>query len=209
MGCAISLGGETKDIAGKVEPTFDQSQPLSSGNYKLIFEGSMGKRRVAVCVAKPGIDETHITNEIRAFHKLGNHQNIINLYYGGVMENGLPYLATEIVQPIGYDLERLKNQYQLAGQSLHVPLMARIISQLVDACRYMHSKSLIHRDLKAANVLVNEDYHAKLIDMGTCAPFGTSDARRTPYLAQELCEGVAQGAEVDCWGVGLILHQVY
>merc|ERR550532_138955 len=73
----------------------------------------------------------------------------------------------------------------------------------------MHSKCLIHRDLKCENVLVNKDYHAKLIDMGVCAPFGTTRALSAVYLAPELCEGVMQHAEVDCWGLGLILHQVY
>jgi len=64
--------------------------------------------------------------------------------------------------------------------------------------------------LKTENVLVNKEYHTKLIDMGVCAQFGAQDALRAPYMAPELCEGgVGQREEVDCWGTGLILHQVY
>jgi len=165
---------------------------------------------VAVCVAKGGsCGSRRIRNEIKIFDTIGKHPNIISMFYQGTTADGLPYLAIEIVQPIGYDLDRLKNQYQFAGQSVPVPLMARIIRQLADALEHMHNHCLIHRDLKTENVLVNAGYHTKLIDMGVCAPFGTSDALPAPYMAPEICEGVAQHAEVDCWGVGLILHQVY
>jgi len=117
---------------------------------------------VAVCIAKSrycGSDG--IFNEINVFKQLGPHQNIIKMYYQETMANGLPFLATEIVQPVGYDLDKLKNQYKFAGLSVPLHLMARIINQLADALNHMHSESLIHRDLKIQNVLVNEDYHAK------------------------------------------------
>jgi len=170
----------------------------------------MGNKAVAVCVAKGGsCGARRIRNEINIFQAVGKHPNIIAMYYNGSTADNMPYLAIEIVQPIGYDLDRLKNQYQFAGQSVPVSLMGRIISQLAEALKHMHAKTLIHRDLKTENVLVNADYHTKLIDMGIVAQFGAQDALRAPYMSPELCEGLPQHAEVDCWGVGLILHQVY
>lgn len=170
----------------------------------------MGEKPVAVCVAKGTYGASRrLRNEIKRYQQLGKHQNIINIYYQGTTADGRPFMATDIVEPIGFDLEKLKKQYSFARQSVPVFLMVRIISQLVDALKHMHSKSLIHRDLKPGNVLVNEDYHAKLIDMGTCARFGTCESLCAPYMAPELCKGVVQGAEVDCWGVGLILHYIY
>jgi len=207
MGCILGSDGKVDD---KTTVPKWSNQVLCSGGDKEIFQGSMGTTRVAVCVAKGGgVGSRRIRNEINVLGQLGKHQNIINMFTQGITADGLPFLAIELVQPIGYDLDRLKRQYQFAGQSVPVPLMARIIRQLADALEHMHSKSLIHRDLKSENVLVDENYHAKLIDMGLCASFGTSDALRAPYMAPELCEGEAQRSEVDCWGVGVILHQVY
>jgi len=100
-------------------------------------------------------------NEMQVYKKLEQHPHILRMYHSGMTKEGLPYFATEIVQPVGYDLDKLKNQYKFAGLSVPLHLMARIINQLADALNHMHSESLIHRDLKIQNVLVNEDYHAK------------------------------------------------
>merc|ERR1719362_1941915 len=147
--------------------------------------------------------------EIANFEKIGMHPYVISMYYHGKTHYGDAYVAMELVEPIGYDLDGLKNQYQFAGQSVPVSLIGRIIGQLAEALRHMHGLKLLHRDLKTENVLIDSAYKAKLIDMGICAEFGATDALRAPYLAPELCAGEAQHAEVDCWGVGLILHQVY
>merc|ERR1719204_2259351 len=46
--------------------------------------------------------------------------------------------------------------------------------------------------------------------MGIACKVGTRDTLRSSYLAPELCEGKQPlGVEVDSWGLGLILHQVY
>jgi len=206
MGC---LQSKEQSDTGQQVPKWSNIV-LASGGDKDIFQGTLGSKPCAVCVAKGGsCGGRRIRNEINIFKQVGKHPNIINMYYSGTTSEGAPYLAIEIVQPIGYDLDRLKNQYQFAGQSVPVALMGRIISQLAEALQHMHSKMLIHRDLKTENVLVNQSYHTKLIDMGIVVQFGASDTLRAPYMAPELCEGMSQHAEVDCWGVGLILHQVY
>jgi len=207
MGCTCCPGCEIK--REDFDVFWDARAVLCDGTDKKIFQGNMGTEPVAVRVAKNSDSRERVLNEINIFQRLGKHQNIIHMFCQGTTPLGLPYLATEIVQPIGYELDKLTNQYLFAAQSVPVLLMAKIISQVADALKHMHCKSLIHRDVKSQNVLINEKYHAKLIDMGVCASFGTNDALRAGYMAPEVCEGAVQHAEVDCWGVGLILHQVY
>jgi len=182
---------------------------LCAGGDKCIYQGYFNGKKVAVCVSKRGGGAKRLRNEIANFEKIGMHPYVISMYYHGKTHYGDAYVAMELVEPIGYDLDGLKNQYQFAGQSVPVSLIGRIIGQLAEALRHMHGLKLLHRDLKTENVLIDSAYKAKLIDMGICAEFGATDALRAPYLAPELCAGEAQGAEVDCWGVGLILHQVY
>jgi len=181
---------------------------LCCGGDKCIYQGKFDGKRVAVCVSKGIGGHTRIDNEIAAFKTIDKHPYIIDMYYHGV-HRGDRILALEIVEPIGFDLDRLKNQYQFARQSVPVSLMGRIVGQLAEALKHMHGLKLLHRDLKTENVLIDTNYQTKLIDMGICVKFGARDALFAPYMAPELCAGLAQGAEVDCWGIGLILHQVY
>jgi len=207
MGAAL-LCDCVPDTGGATEPTWDSRMVRSSGGDKDIFQGTLGEIAVAVCVAREKEDR-RIMNEIEVFEQVGPHPHIIAMYCHGKYK-GRPYLALEVVEPIGYDLSRLTNQYSFAGQNVPSSLMARLYQQLVSALSQMHAADLIHRDLKAENVLVDCKHNVKLIDMGIACKVGTKDQLQAPYLAPELCRGAEKlGPAVDCWGLGLLLHQVY
>lgn len=44
------------------------------------------------------------------------------------------------------------------------------LSQIIDALAYIHSKGIIHRDLKLENIVVAGDLNCKIIDFGTAKP---------------------------------------
>mmetsp|Transcript_62095 Transcript_62095/g.187329 ORF Transcript_62095/g.187329 Transcript_62095/m.187329 type:complete len:541 (+) Transcript_62095:36-1658(+) len=203
MGCIFAFPNKSQ------RPIWD-GKSLSSGGDKDIFHGTLGSRHVAVCVAKNQQGgSARLLNEAKVFRQLGEHPHIITMYCSG-MHDGRAYLALELVEPIGFDLDSLMNQYSFAGTSVPSSLMGRLYRHLSSALSHMHKRGIIHRDLKAANVLVDAKHHAKLIDMGIACKIGTRDCLRASYLAPELCRGVNPlGPAVDCWGLGLLLHQVY
>uniref|UniRef100_A0A7S4VGN8 Protein kinase domain-containing protein n=1 Tax=Alexandrium monilatum TaxID=311494 RepID=A0A7S4VGN8_9DINO len=192
-----------------VKPTWTQ-KVLCSGADKDIFAGTYQGKSVAICVSKShGGGWRRIQNEIKVFKALGTHPNIITMHSSGLHEGSL-YMVLEVVDPIGFDLDRLKNTYSFAGQTVPSSLMARIVLQLVSALGHMHNKNIIHMDLKTENVLVDGRHNAKLIDMGIAGAVGRRECLRAGYLAPELCEGIRPlSAKVDSWGLGVILHQVY
>ena len=92
--------------------------------------------------------------------------------------------------------------------------MAKIyICEISLAIEYLHSKSIIYRDLKPDNVLVNEDGHIKLTDFGLSKKCEKNLTRGsiigTPeYMAPEVLHGRAYSLSVDWWTLGTLIFEM-
>lgn len=193
------------------KPKWDEANALGTGANKDIYLGTFRGKTVAIAISRTtrAIDLHRIKKEISVFKDMGEHPHIISMLYSG-FHMFKPYLVVEAVQPIGYDLSRMVNQYSWADLTVPSKLMAKICSQLASALGHMHSRNLLHRDLKTENVLITHEHNAKLIDFGIACEIGTIERLRSGYLAPELCDGIRPcGPEIDCWGLGVILHQAY
>jgi polo-like kinase 1 len=87
------------------------------------------------------------------------------------------------------------------------------IYQLCKAVQYIHSRKVIHRDLKLGNLFLTEQMGLKVGDFGLAAQvFFQGERKRTVcgtpnYLAPEVLDAErGHGYEVDCWGIGVILY---
>ncbi|MFZ9709341.1 MAG: serine/threonine-protein kinase [Steroidobacteraceae bacterium] len=87
------------------------------------------------------------------------HPHIARLYDAGLDDKGRPYLALEYIEG-----ERLDTYCD--SRRLDLRDRVRIFRQVLDAVQYAHTQLIIHRDLKAANVLVNARGSAVLLDFG-------------------------------------------
>lgn len=77
---------------------------------------------------------------------------------------------------------------------------------------YIHSKNIVHRDLKLGNILVNDNMHIKICDFGLSTRIRETGEKRktvcgTPnYIAPEILEEQGHSYEVDVWSVGVIIY---
>ncbi|WP_375477531.1 protein kinase [uncultured Jatrophihabitans sp.] len=84
------------------------------------------------------------------------------------------------------------------------------IRQILDALRYMHSLSMVHRDIKDANVIIDtESSTATLIDFGFCKRSGTRDIRLADSFWRAGAARFAPPAKLHDPALAVALHDVF
>ncbi|XP_046849184.1 serine/threonine-protein kinase MARK2-like isoform X2 [Xenia sp. Carnegie-2017] len=191
------------------------------GNYKLlktIGKGNFAKVKLAKHiptekeVAIKIIDKTQLNpsslqklfREVRIM-KFLDHPNIVKLYEVIETDKTL-YLVMEYASG-GEVFDYLVAHGRMREKEARVKFR-----QIVSAVQYCHQKHVIHRDLKAENLLLDSNMNIKIADFGFSNEFTPGNKLDTfcgspPYAAPELFQGKKyDGPEVDVWSLGVILY---
>ena len=81
------------------------------------------------------------------------------------------------------------------------------------AIGYLHTKGIMHRDLKLENILVDEDGYLKIIDYGLAKTLQESAVTKTfcgtpEYLAPEMVTQAGHDFAVDWWAIGILIYEM-
>ncbi|XP_051143482.1 receptor-like kinase TMK3 [Andrographis paniculata] len=207
-------------VLRKVTKDFAQENELGRGGFGVVYKGELEdgaklavKRMVVGTVTNKALDE--FQSEIAVLSKV-RHRNLVSLL-GYAVEGNERLLVYEYM-PQGALSRHL---FHWRSHGLEPLSWTRRINVALDVARgveYLHSlahQSFIHRDLKSANILLDEDFRAKVSDFGLVklAPdrersVATRLAGTFGYLAPEYAVTGKITTKVDVFSFGVVLMEL-
>jgi len=156
-------------------------------------------------------EEEHLAQEIDILKEAGESPYVVN-YFGCYLKDSTLLIVMEYcdggsVTDIIRDCKKSLNEEQITS----------IIACTVQGLIFLHSRNILHRDLKAANVLLTSDGIAKLADFGVSAKLQhTLQKKKTvvgsPYwIAPEIItksKADGYGMKADIWSLGITAYEM-
>jgi beta-lactam-binding protein with PASTA domain/tRNA A-37 threonylcarbamoyl transferase component Bud32 len=186
---------------------------LGSGAFAHVFLGEdmVLQRRVAVKVLQPALarDDAFLRRfraEARSVAAL-NHPHVLRVFDWGEGEDG-PYLVLEYLEG-GSLFDMLAR-----GRRLSPGQAARIGAQAADGLAYAHARGIVHRDVKPANVLFDEDGRVRVADFGVARALSSASTTdpgtmlgTARYASPEQAQGLQLDGRSDVYSLGLVLYE--
>jgi len=196
---------------------YDILAKLGAGGMGVVYRGRDPQIGREVAIKKLTGNILAEPNMLARFYEEGkrtgqlNHPNIVTVFEIGD-EHGEPYIVMECVD--GEPLDKILR----AGSQASLADKLEILEKICSALGYAHRKNVIHRDVKPANIFVQRDGTAKLLDFGIARPEkrdGDLNLTRTgtivgtvPYMAPERLRNETLDGRSDIFAAGVVLYQI-
>lgn len=215
--------GSEADIVGSVfHEHYQIVEPLGSGGMSTVFKARhlLLDRDVAIKLLLPNVSDKEksimrFQQEAKAAADL-QHQNICSVREFGI-DQGRPFLVMDYVEG-----ESLADMIANHG-SVEPDRAIEIVTQICEGLSYAHSRNIIHRDVKPANILLEVDQsgtaRAKIVDFGIAKILRedqsgpnltqTGEVFGTPmYMSPEQCRGEKIDVRTDIYSIGCVLYEL-
>jgi len=197
-----------------------QLTPLLGGRYekvKKLGQGSFGEVWLVLDTESLGPQRHFVAKiplaravnpkfrkEARVCEKLAPHPGAVKLI-ATLEDEGKFVLIQEYVE--GQTLA------DLLDQELPLPLVERVILQLLEVVAHAHKNRIIHRDIKPNNIIIRPDGVLKLLDYGAAKILQEKDIAATmvgsrPFMAPEQIMGKSERRS-DIWAIGVLMYLLY
>nr|XP_056701149.1 serine/threonine-protein kinase 4 [Euleptes europaea] len=186
------------------EEVFDVLEKLGEGSYGSVFKAIHKETGQVVAIKQVPVesDLQEIIKEISIMQQCDSPHVV--KYYGSYFKNTDLWIVMEYCGAGSVsDIIRLRNKTLLEDE------IATIIQSTLKGLEYLHFMRKIHRDIKAGNILLNTEGHAKLADFGVAGQLTDTMAKRntvigTPFwMAPEVIQEIGYNCLADIWSLGI------
>lgn len=170
-----------------------------------------GHRQVALAVLESSSDSTASQREVEMMGKVGSHDCIVTLYDFD-LDAPSPYLVFEYLS--GGRLRDHCRDLQARGSQVPLADFFRTARQLIRALAHVHGRDVVHRDVAATNILLDERGVAHLGDFDTAISASEASLAAliplTPegFPAPELVSGATPDQRADLYALGAVLYEL-
>lgn len=186
--------------------------PFARGSFGLVYKGSLFG--TPVCVKVVPVDEHNpddikqVEREIAALKTL-NHSNLVQ-FFGLFSLNNEMYIVTEYISggTVRKFIEKEKDEINWGTRVKMAKDVASVIS-------FLHSRNIIHRDIKSENLLLAETGEVKLCDFGLSRNVAEPKKKQRmtlcgtdDFMAPEIILGLDYDAACDIFSFGLFLCEL-
>uniref|UniRef100_A0A1A9W0T8 Protein kinase domain-containing protein n=1 Tax=Glossina brevipalpis TaxID=37001 RepID=A0A1A9W0T8_9MUSC len=206
-----------RDVFGRcrVVTEFEKLNRIGEGTYGIVYRARDTRTNEIVALKKVRMDQEKDGLPVSGFRKIlilksCKHENIVNLLDVVVGKS-----LESIFLVMEYCEQDLASLLDNMAQPFSESEVKCIILQVLQGLKYMHSRYIIHRDLKVSNLLMTDKGCVKIADFGLARLFGQPPQPMTPqvvtlwYRCPELILGsLTQTTALDMWALGCILGEL-
>ena len=192
---------------------YEVHKELGRGGMAVVYgatELALG-RTVAIKVLPPDLAQSETMERFKREARMAaqlDHANIIPVYRVG-QAGSMLYIAMKYVEG------RALDEIITAQGALTVPVVLAVVRATAAALSFAHSRSIIHRDIKGANILVERDGRILVTDFGIARAVedktltATGAVIGTPhFMSPEQCAGERLGPQSDQYSLGVLTFQM-
>jgi len=205
-------------LTGKTLGKYEVFERIGRGGMADVYKGRHERldRTVAIKVLHPFLAEgddflARFEREARAVASL-RHPHIVQVYDFDAEDDDL-YMVMEYIG--GGSLKDRLQKAAAEGRFLPLETVKSILGQVSDALDAAHAKGMLHRDVKPANVLLDESGRAFLADFGIARIVSTTQFTATgslvgtpAYMSPEQARGESLTPASDLYALGVILYEM-
>ncbi|CAG8570744.1 15582_t:CDS:10, partial [Acaulospora colombiana] len=202
----------------KVRELYSKQELVGRGAYGAVYKGINNETNQVVAIKVLNLDAGEddvgdIVKEINLLSQLKHcdSQNITR-YYGSFLHGTKLWIIMEYAA--GGSIRTLLKAGKIEEKHISI-----ITKEVLQALSYLHKCKIIHRDIKAANILLTAEGKVQLCDFGVAGQLTASSAKRTSFVGtpyplhywmapEVITEGAAYDTKADIWSLGITVYEI-